>query len=145
MPISLDPTRPIFLQIMEEIKKRAARGVYKPGRQLPSVREMAKEMEVNPNTIARVYMELERVGFVVTRRGQGTFVTDDSGRIERERDRFAEEAVRRFVGEIADLGLRGERKDRLLDILKDRLANAETDNAGETDNIDVGKDTEKGA
>ena len=142
---SLDPTRPIYLQIMEDVKKRAVRGEYLPGGRLPSVRELARETGVNPNTIARVYMELEREGFVVTRRGQGTFVTDDPGRIELERDRFAEEAVRRFAGEIADLGLRGERKYRLLHILKDRLTNAGTDDAGKTDNIDVGKDTGKGA
>jgi len=122
--LSLDPTRPIYLQIMEEVKKRAVRGEYPPGEQLPSVRELAKETGVNPNTIARVYMELERGGFIVTRRGQGTFVTDDAGRIEEERDRFAEEAVRRFVAEIADLGLNGNRKEHLLDLLKERLASA---------------------
>ena len=74
----LDPSRPIYIQIMEEIKKRAVRGQYKPGTQLPSVRELAKEMEVNPNTIARVYMELDREGFIFTRRGHGSFITEES-------------------------------------------------------------------
>ncbi len=64
MTIQLDPTRPIYLQLMEEIKRRTVRGEYAPGSQLPSVRDMAKEMEVNPNTIARVYRELEREGFI---------------------------------------------------------------------------------
>ena len=124
--LSLDPTRPIYLQIMEEVKKRAVRGEYPPAERLPSVREFARETGVNPNTIARVYMELEREGFIVTRRGQGTFVTDDHRRIDEERDRFAQEAVRRFVGEIADIGLRGERRDRLFGILKDKLAKVKT-------------------
>ena len=119
--LSLDPTRPIYLQIMEEVKKRAVRGEYPPGERLPSVREFARETGVNPNTIARVYMELEREGFIATRRGQGTFVTDDNRRIDGERDRFAEDAVNRFASEIADLGLRGERKDHVLALLKDRL------------------------
>lgn len=125
--LSLDPTRPIYLQIMDEVKKRALRGEYPPGVQLPSVREFAKEAGVNPNTIARVYMELERGGFIVTRRGQGTFVTNDPEVIERERERFADEAVRRFADEITGLGLNGGRKEHLFDLLKKRLSdNKET-------------------
>ncbi len=119
--LSLDPTRPIYLQIMDEVKKRALRGEYPPGIQLPSVREFAKEAGVNPNTIARVYMELERGGFIVTRRGQGTFVTDDAGLIEQERERFVDEAVRRFADEIAGLGLNGGRKEHLFAMLRERL------------------------
>ncbi len=90
---------------MEEIKKRAARGEYPPGGQLPSVRETAKLMGVNPNTVARVFLELEREGFITTRRGQGAFVTEDAGRIDAERRRFASEAVARFVRDIGALGL----------------------------------------
>ena len=100
-----DSSRPIYLQIMEEIKKRAARGEYPPGGQLPSVRETAKLMGVNPNTVARVFLELEREGFITTRRGQGAFVTGDVARIDAERRRFADEAVARFVRDIGALGL----------------------------------------
>jgi GntR family transcriptional regulator len=107
---------------MEDIKKRAARGELAPGSRLVSVRDFAREIGVNPNTIARVYMELEREGFIVTRRGQGSFVTDDVARIEHERDRFAEDAVRRFADEIEGLGLSGERKERMMEMLKEALA-----------------------
>lgn len=110
MPIPLDPSRPIYLQIMEEIKKRAVRGAYAAGAQLPSVRDMAREMEVNPNTIARVYMELEREGFIVTRRGHGSFLTEDAGRLDRERSRLGREATRRFISVINELGLSVEQR-----------------------------------
>lgn len=105
MTAHFDHTRPIYLQIMEEIKRRAVRGIYHPGGLLPSVRDLARETGVNPNTIARVYLELERVGFISTRRGQGTYLTEDPSRIDAERGRMADEAADRFVAEIRGLGL----------------------------------------
>ncbi|MHB9029739.1 MAG: GntR family transcriptional regulator [Candidatus Latescibacterota bacterium] len=105
MPLPLDPNRPIYHQLMEEIKRRAVRGIYPPGAQLPSVRDFARETGVNPNTVARVYLELEREGFITTRRGQGTYLTDDPARIGRERTLLARDAVERFIGEMRGLGL----------------------------------------
>ena len=110
MPIHLDPSRPIYLQIMEEIKKRAVRGIYAPGMQLPSVRDLAREMEVNPNTVARVYMELEREGFIVTRRGQGSFLTEDHALMNSERTRLGLEAMNQFARVINELGLSREQR-----------------------------------
>jgi len=114
MGFVFDPTRPIYLQIMEEIKKRAVRGEIPPGGQIPSVRDLAKEMGVNPNTVARAYLELEREGFVFTRRGQGTYITQDPQRIEQERERLAEAARQRFLKEIESLGLTQAQKEELL-------------------------------
>lgn len=114
MGLVFDPTRPIYLQIMEEIKKRAVRGEIPPGGQIPSVRDLAKQMGVNPNTVARAYLELERDGFVFTRRGQGTFITQDPQRIEQERKRLADAARRRFLNEIESLGLTQAQKKELL-------------------------------
>lgn len=105
MSIAFDPTRPIYLQIVEEVKKRAVRGQYPPGCQLPSVREMARIMQVNPNTMSRAYMELEREGFIATRRGAGSFVTEETGRVTEERQRLAIAARDRFVAEVRELGL----------------------------------------
>ena len=117
MSFQFDPTRPIYLQIMEEIKKRSVRGRYPPGSQVPSVREMAGEMGVNPNTVARAYMELEREGFTFTRRGQGSFVVEEEGRIEAERRNLAAAALRRFVSEIRELELRADQIEELLNEL----------------------------
>ena len=122
MSFTLDPTRPLYLQIMEEIKKRTVRGQYTPGSQLPSVREMAKEVGVNPNTIARVYMELEREGFIVTRRGQGSFVTEESGRVEDERNRLADNAAEQFIREISQLELHNGHKQELLTMIREQLS-----------------------
>jgi len=73
---------------------------------------MAREMEVNPNTVARVYMELEREEFIETRRGQGSFLTADTALIDRERTRLGLDAAGQFVRIIGELGLSPEqRKD----------------------------------
>ncbi len=122
MKLNFDPTRPIYIQIMKEIKKRAVREQYQAGVQLPSIRDMAKEMAVNPNTIARVYMELEREGFIVTRRGQGSFITDESGKIEGERRKLADEATERFLKEIIDIELNGGHRGKLIDMISDKLS-----------------------
>ena len=95
--MSLIPNAPIYLQIIGEIKKRSVRGVYSPGSKLPSVRDMAREMGVNPNTMARAYAELEREGFVFTRRGQGSFVTENRRKIEAEKRKLAQSAVARLL------------------------------------------------
>ena len=68
---------PIYVQIMNLIKTRIASGELNGGDKLPSVRDFSKEMKVNPNTIQRVYQELEREQLVFTQRGMGTFVTKD--------------------------------------------------------------------
>jgi len=117
MAVAFDPNRPIYIQIMDEIKKRVVRGVYAPGEKLPSVRDLAKEIAVNPNTIARVYMELERESFIVTRRGQGTFLTEDMTLIERERDRFITIAVGKFIEEITSLSLDEKQAGRLMEVI----------------------------
>ena len=117
MHFTLDPTRPIYLQIIEEIKRRTARGEYQAGKQLPSIRDMAQEMGVNPNTIARVYSELEREEFIITRRGQGSFITEEQTRIESERLKLAESATERFMKEIQSLDMENGYRKKLLDIL----------------------------
>ncbi|MCW3491663.1 GntR family transcriptional regulator [Dethiobacter alkaliphilus] len=67
---------PIYVQLKEQVKKAVAGGVLKPGEQLPSVRELALKLTVNPNTVAKVYQELEREGVIRVARGLGTFVAE---------------------------------------------------------------------
>ena len=69
-------SKPIYRQIAEQLFKKMIRGEIKPGEKLPSVRELAVQTQVNPNTIQRTYNEMERMGVVETRRGQGTFVVE---------------------------------------------------------------------
>ena len=121
MPLDFDPTRPIYLQIIEAVKKRTVQGLYQAGGPLPSVREMAKEMGVNPNTMSRAYMVLEREGFITTRRGEGSSLTASTKRIDHERRALAEAARDHFVAEIRDLALSREQIDDLLRQISEEL------------------------
>lgn len=80
MPIRLDPTdeRPIYVQIMDEVRRSLVVGSLAPDDPLPSVRQLASELRVNPNTVSQAYRELERQGVVEARRGSGTFVVQSS-------------------------------------------------------------------
>ena len=79
MLIEIQPgdTRPIYLQIMDEIRRAVVLGTLKKDEGLSSVRELAAELRVNPNTVQQAYRELERQGVVYVRRGQGTFIARD--------------------------------------------------------------------
>ncbi|MBB3867689.1 GntR family transcriptional regulator [Parageobacillus toebii NBRC 107807] len=99
-----DTTKPIYIQIMEKINKKIVRNEWKAGDKLPSVREMAVETGVNPNTIQRTYSELERMGIVETRRGQGTFVTENVEVIERLREQMKRDVVTDFIRNMTELG-----------------------------------------
>lgn len=113
--------RPIYLQLVEEIRKRAARGIYSAGHRLPSVRDLGVEMGINPNTAARAYSELEKDGFVVSRRGLGYYITEDEGRLSSERRLLAEAARERFLKEIWDLELSTNELDDLTRTLREEL------------------------
>jgi GntR family transcriptional regulator len=77
--IAISDPRPIYLQIMDEVKRGVVIGTIRPDEALPSVRQLASELRVNPNTVQQAYRELERDGVVYVRRGQGTFVAHNSG------------------------------------------------------------------
>ena len=77
MLVNLDPNdgRPLYLQIMDEVRRAIVVGSLRPEEPLPSVRELAAELVVNPRTVSQAYQELEREGVIHVRRGQGTFVS----------------------------------------------------------------------
>jgi len=77
MLISLDPqdTRPIYVQIVDEVRRALVLGTLAPDDPLPSVRDLAVKLRVNPNTVSQAYRELERQGMVYVRRGQGTYAS----------------------------------------------------------------------
>lgn len=104
----LDPSRPIYLQIIERIKEALARGVLRPGDQIPSQRELAQMIRVNPNTVQRAYREMEYLGLVESARGTGTFITLDPHRIQLLREEMAQQAVEQCLRTLRDLGLTDE-------------------------------------
>ncbi len=95
---------PIYVQIVDQIHRRIDAGELKPGDQLPTVRELADELEVNFNTVARAYRILDETGVISTQQGRGTYVIDpaDPGRTT------LEEIARRFAAQAYRLGYEPE-------------------------------------
>ena len=104
MEWNLEEGRPIYAQLVELIQMRIAAGQYAPGEKLPSVRELAAEAAVNPNTMQRAFAELERGGLIVTQRTNGRTVTEDEDRIREVRKSLAETHVRDFFDRMRSLG-----------------------------------------
>ena len=75
---------PIYIQLIEQVKTAVAGGVLSPGDQLPSVRELAVRLVVNPNTVARAYSELEREGLLSVEQGRGTFISNSEPLLREE-------------------------------------------------------------
>jgi GntR family transcriptional regulator len=102
---STSPT-PIYAQLDRSIRAAIATGELEPGAQLPTVRQLAVDLAVNANTVARVYAQLERDGMLETRRGVGTFVRESSSpqASQANRERELGELIRRFIGDAALLG-----------------------------------------
>ena len=92
-----DP-RPIYLQIMDEVRRALVVGTLEANAPLPSVRQLAADLRVNPNTVQQAYRELEREGLVFMRRGQGTFVSPDA-LPAREREGLARQVAARALRE----------------------------------------------
>lgn len=97
---------PVYLQIIEMIKADIVTGDLKSGEKLPSVREMSEKLMVNPNTMQRVFMELEREGIVYSQRGKGTFVSEKSELIDSLRITQAEKYTLRYLEEMKGLGIK---------------------------------------
>ncbi|OJW14720.1 MAG: hypothetical protein BGO49_17195 [Planctomycetales bacterium 71-10] len=96
---------PIYRQLVEQVREGIARGGVKPGEQLPSVRQLSRDLVVNPNTVARAYTELEREGLLANRPGRGVFVAEPRGELTEEaRRRRLTEGVDRLLTEAVHLG-----------------------------------------
>ena len=95
---------PIYLQAANSIKRDIVTGKLPPGAKLPSVRDLAVEYTINPNTVSRVYKELESEGVCFTRRGMGTFVTEDPGKVDQMKEEMAGTLIRDFLEGMEQLG-----------------------------------------
>lgn len=114
MPWILDDTRPIYLQLEDQIKARIIAGVYRPGEKLPSVRELAAEAAVNPNTMQKALTELERSGLVFAQRTSGRFITEDTQIMKNLKEQLAKEQIEQFLSTMEQLGFR---KEEILSLL----------------------------
>lgn len=104
MPWNFNSTTPIYIQIIEHIKMSVAVGDYKAGDKLLSVRELAAEAEVNPNTMQKALSELEREGLLYTQRTSGRFITEDKETISTLREQLAAEHLDAFLKKMNKLG-----------------------------------------
>lgn len=119
MPWDLDNDRPIYLQLMDRIKADIISGRYAPGDKLPSVRELAMEASVNPNTMQKALSELERDGLVYARRTSGRFITEDEGMLKKMKKELAKENIKNFMEAMRQLGFNNrEALELLQEILK---------------------------
>lgn len=115
MAWNMDSDRPIYAQIVERIQMQIVSGYYPPGGKLPTVRELAAEAAVNPNTMQKAFAELERGGLIVTQRTNGRTVTENSQLIDSIRSDMAGMHVQVFVDKMKELGFAKEQVYSLLD------------------------------
>ena len=95
---------PIYAQLMDTLKRRIITGRYLSGEKLPSVRELAAEAGINPNTVQRAFSELEREGLIYTQRATGKYVTENADEIKSARRALAKTQVAEFLSNMQSLG-----------------------------------------
>lgn len=127
--MDIDESRPIWLQLVEEFRRRIAVGHWAPGSKIPSVRELALDIGVNPNTVQRALAETDRVGLTVPMRTAGRYVTADSRVIARARGELAEEAVDGFIAVVAGIGMN---MDETFHVLEQRWHRAQPSTTDES-------------
>lgn len=130
MQLRVDQNRPIYQQIIEEFKREVARGSLVPGDRIPSQRELAEMVQVNPNTVQRAYREMEQAGLVETLRGQGTFIRNQTDMVRTIRREMAGEALGSFVREMQALGF--SRKETV-EMINEAYQEAGGDPSGDRD------------
>ena len=103
--LSRSDERPLYVQIMDGVRRGLVRGTLRPEDPLPSVRDLASELRVNPRTVSQAYAELERDGVVQVRHGKGTFIAPEVRPDQRERPRLAKQVARRALADASRNGL----------------------------------------
>lgn len=124
--IQIDPHSgvPVYRQMMDQIKYYIASGLLKGGDQLPSIRELAQSLSVNPTTVVKVYTELQHAGVIEIRHGKGAFVAESSvGMTDREREKSLRRIARQLIVEAGQMGASADLVRRVFD---EELANLPT-------------------
>jgi DNA-binding transcriptional regulator YhcF (GntR family) len=121
MPWDLKSDRPIYTQLIEQLELKICSGFYALGSKLPSVRDLAQEASVNPNTMQRALAKLEEDGLLYTNRTSGRFVTEDIKMIQKTKTKLAQEHIQEFLEKMKRLGF--DRTD-ILNILAEMLEEA---------------------
>jgi GntR family transcriptional regulator len=121
--LDIDPKRntPIYQQVVHQVKEAILKGVLAPGERLPSVRELATTLIINPNTIQKAYQELERQGVIITVRGRGSFVDENLGESEVPDPRHLCSLRRHFERGIVDAHYLGLSASDIRDLVDELL------------------------
>ncbi|MCT4593644.1 MAG: GntR family transcriptional regulator [Anaeromicrobium sp.] len=110
---------PIYMQIVDEVKESILKGILESGDKMPSVRELAKMMIINPNTIQKAYKELERQRVIEKIRGKGTFVsTDYEGKRDESRMDLVKDSFKKGLIELKYMGIR---EDEIMGIIEELI------------------------
>lgn len=115
MSWNLNSERPIYSQIMERITLDIISGIYPPGTKLPSVRDLAQEAGVNPNTMQKALSELERTGLIFSQRTSGRFTTEDLAMIEKTKTDLASDQIKEFLEKMERIGFNKNATIQLLE------------------------------
>lgn len=118
MAWELDSDRPIYAQLVERIQMQIISGYYPPGGKLPSVRDLAMEAAVNPNTMQKAFAELERSGLIITQRTSGRTVTEDIVMIGEIKQELAKEHLKDFIEKMKELGIT---KEEILSLISESV------------------------
>lgn len=122
--MNFDSNMPIYLQIMDEIKRWIVTDIYQPSQKIPSVRELAVEFGVNPNTVQRALSELERSGLVASERTAGRFICNDTEMIKELKEDVIRQKMDVFIEEIRQYGCDDE---TIVATVEERLNNGKAD------------------
>jgi len=104
MEWDLDSDRPVYIQLIEQIQAGIISGYFKPGDKLPSVRDLAADATVNPNTMQKALSELERTGLIYTNRTSGRFITSDETLIKKLKAESTKDIILEFLDKMKQLG-----------------------------------------
>ncbi len=126
MAWNLNSERPIYSQLMERITFDIISGIYPPGSQLPSVRALAQDAGVNPNTMQKAMAELERTGLIYSQRTSGRFITEDLGMIDKTKKELASEEIKEFLKKMERIGFSRETTLKLIENMKDTKEEGES-------------------
>lgn len=120
--MKFNESTPIYMQIIQKIKADIVSGRLKGGDKMPSVREFSENFKVNPNTVQRVFQELEREGITYSQRGIGTFIVEGDDILKELKDTQAQRYTERFIDEMKELGMNKEDISKyLLKVLEEKL------------------------
>lgn len=121
MSWNFNDERPIYIQLMEQIQLRIVSGIYNAGEKLPSVRDMASDASVNPNTMQKALTELERTGLVFSQRTSGRFITEDISMIKGIRNGLAKEQIEKFLYNMEKIGYTKQETLELVEIISKEM------------------------